>query len=179
MPVRKALAYSKKPARPYTRKSSTKSKSYIKTIPPQKIVKLRMGNQKAFESSEYKYIVRLLSSENIQIRDLALEASRQYVNKALDTELPGQYFFELKVYPHHIIREHKVLTGAGADRMAIGMAHSFGVTIGRAARVKKGDEIFLIAVPTEKAMRQAIHFLRQVKSKLPCACSISVEIKKA
>ncbi|MEM4230559.1 MAG: 50S ribosomal protein L16 [Candidatus Pacearchaeota archaeon] len=178
MPVRKALAYSKKYTRPYTRKSSVKSKSYIKTIPPQKIVKMRMGNVKAYENNEFKYVIRLLSNENVQIRDLALEASRQYINKMLDTELPGQYFFELRVYPHHIIREHKVLTGAGADRMAVGMAHSFGVTIGRAALVKEGEEIFLVAVPTEKAMRLAIQFLKQVKSKLPCNCSISVEIKK-
>ena len=178
MPTRKALAYSKKLNRPYTRRSSVKSKSYIKTIPPQKIVKWRMGNQKAYDSNEYKFIVRLFSNEEIQIRDLALEASRQYVNKMLDTELPGQYFFELKVYPHNIIREHKVLTGAGADRMAVGMAHSFGTAIGRTAIVHKGGEVFRVAVPTQKAMQAAVGFLKQVKSKLPCNCSISVEIRK-
>jgi large subunit ribosomal protein L10e len=178
MPVRKATAYSKKIGRPYTRRSAVKSQSYIKTIPPQKIVKWRMGNQKAYENNEFKYIVRLLSAEDIQIRDIALEASRQYINKQLDTELPGQYFLELRVYPHQIIREHKVLTGAGADRMAIGMAHSFGVPIGRTAVIKKGGEIFLAAVPTQKAMQAAVGFLKQVKSKLPCGCSISVEIKK-
>jgi len=178
MALRKALAYSKKPARPYTRKSAVKRKSYIKTIPPQKIVKMKMGDIKGYENGKFKYFVRLSSGEDILVRDNALEAARQYVHKALDTALLGQYYFELKVFPHHIIREHKVAQGAGADRMAIGMAHSFGMTIGRSAFVREKQPIFIPAVATEKAMRIAIHALTQIKAKLPCHCLISVETKK-
>lgn len=175
MALRKALAYSKKPARPYTRKSAVKSKSYIKTIPPQKIVKMKMGDIKGYENGKFKYFVRLLAGEDILIRDNALEAARQYVHKALETILIGQYYFELKVFPHHIIREHKVAQGAGADRMAIGMAHSFGMTIGRGALIKQNQQIFVVAVGSEKARKSAVDTLTKVKAKLPCHCLISVE----
>jgi len=178
MGLRRASAYTKKYARPYTRRSVVKSKNYIKAIPPQKIVKLRMGDSSGFEAGKFKYIITLSSAENLQIRDLALEASRQYVHKVLEETCAGQYFLELKVYPHHIVREHKVAAGAGADRMAIGMAHSFGMTIGRSAFVKEKQPIFVAAVMTEKIMRATIHAFSQIKSKLPCHCLISVEYKK-
>jgi len=42
-PLRKATAYSKKKVLPFTRVSKRKQKSYIKTVPPQKIVKFDMG----------------------------------------------------------------------------------------------------------------------------------------
>jgi hypothetical protein len=41
--VRKALAYSKRKVTPYTRTSKKKAKAFIKTLPPQKIVKFVMG----------------------------------------------------------------------------------------------------------------------------------------
>ena len=44
MALRKAGAYSKKYARPYTRRSAKKSQSYIRTIPPQKLVKQYLEN---------------------------------------------------------------------------------------------------------------------------------------
>mgnify|MGYP000072066343 CR=1 FL=1 len=175
MALRKASSYSKKPARPYTRKSAVKSKSYIKTVPPQKVVKMKMGDLKGYENGKFKLFVKLSSGENILIRDNALEAARQYVHKVLDESLPGQYYFELKVFPHHIIREHRVATGAGADRMAIGMAHSFGMPIGRGAFVKQNQPVFVVAVSNEKARKIAIDALTKVKAKLPCHCLISVE----
>jgi large subunit ribosomal protein L10e len=178
MGLRRASAYTKKYARPYTRKSAVKRKNYIKAIPPQKIVKLRMGDIKGFNAGKFKFFVTLSAGEALQIRDLALEASRQYVHKVLEESCPGQYFLELKVYPHHIVREHRVAAGAGADRMAIGMAHSFGITIGRSAFVKNKQPIFLAAVSNDKSMRTAILALSQIKSKLPCHCLISVEQKK-
>jgi large subunit ribosomal protein L10e len=178
MGLRRASAYTKKYARPYTRKSAVKRKNYIKAIPPQKIVKLRMGDIKGFNAGKFKYLVTLSAGEALQIRDLALEASRQYVHKVLEESCPGQYFLELKVYPHHIVREHRVAAGAGADRMAIGMAHSFGITIGRSAFVKNKQPIFLAAVSNDKSMRTAIVALSQIKSKLPCHCLISIEQKK-
>ena len=179
MAVRKAAAYSKIHTRPYTRKSTKKSKSYIKTVPPQKIAKRIMGDKKKFESGGFKYVITLTAGMKIMIRDLALEASRQYLNKVLDTELAGQYYLELKIYPHHILRENKSGGGvAGADRLSSGMKHSFGVTIGRGALVEKGKEIFVLGVDTDKAMSMAIGFLKQIRPKLPCKCSINVKINR-
>jgi len=179
MPVRKALAYSRKHTRPYTRKSTKKSKSYIKTVPPQKIAKRIMGDRAKFDAGGFKYVITLTAGKSILIRDLALEASRQYLNKVLDAELTGQYYLELKLYPHHILRENKSAGGtAGADRLSSGMKHSFGVTIGRAALVEKGKEIFVLGVDTEKAMSMAIGYLKQIRPKLPCNCAINVKINK-
>ncbi len=178
MALRKASAYSKKKVRPYTRKSNVKSRSYIKTIPQQRIVKFKMGAAEDYRKGKFKFILKLVAGEKVLIRDNALEASRQYIHKKLEKSFPGQYFFEVKVYPHHILRENKMLTGAGADRMQTGMAHSFGTTVGRAAIVKKDQEVFFVATLNEKVMRGAIKVLEKVKAKLPCHARIEITKKE-
>ena len=177
MAIRKALSYSKKHATPYTRRSSVKSKNYIKAVPQMKVSKFRMGDIKGYQLGKYKIIIKLCLAEPIIIRDLALEAARQYVNKELETDALGQFYFEVRVYPHHIIRENKVVTGAGADRTSTGMQRSFGVTTARAAMVKKNQEIYLVAVNSEKAKRIAIKALEKVKAKLPGHARLVVEQK--
>jgi len=178
MALRRAGAYSKRYARPYTRRSSKKSKSYIKTVPPQKISNFKMGDINGFNAGKFKIIIRLVAGEAVQIRDNAIEAARQSVHKELDAGFSGQYYMEVMVYPHHILRENKVLTGAGADRMQTGMAHSYGQTMGRAAFVKDGKEIFLIGVTSEKARQITVAALKKVKPKLPCHSRTVVEILK-
>jgi large subunit ribosomal protein L10e len=175
MALRKALSYSKRHVRPYTRKSAKKSKSYIKAVPAQKVVKLHMGDIHGFDNKKLNIILKLQSTEPIQIRDHAIEAARQYVHKDLEENLAGQYYFAVKIYPHHIIRENKMITGAGADRMQTGMAHSFGVTVGRTAIVKKGQDIFIVAVNSEKAMRITRVAFEKIKAKLPCSTRIITE----
>src|SRR3989338_8819314 len=103
MALRKALAYSKRKFCPYTRKSTVKSKNYIKAVPNQKIVKFKMGAIGDYENGKFKNIIKLISGETLLIRDNALEASRQFVLKILDTELPGNYYFEFKPVQHHIL----------------------------------------------------------------------------
>ena len=51
--LRKANAYSKKKVVPYTRVSKKKSKSYVKTVPHQKIVKFTMGNSGMFNDGKF------------------------------------------------------------------------------------------------------------------------------
>ncbi len=178
MALRKALSYSKKSNRPNTRRSSKRSKSYVKTVPAQKIVRFKMGATNDYETGKFKHIIKVVSGENILIRDNAIEASRQYANKIFEEEMPGQYFFAVKIYPHHIMRENKVLTGAGADRVQTGMAHSFGVTMGRGAYVKKNQQIFLVAFSNEKFRKRIIDSLTKIKAKLPCHTRIVVEERK-
>jgi len=173
--LRKAGAYSKKNFRPYTRKSKNRKKNYIKTIPQQKIVKFIMGNQKLFKEKKLKKIFKLISKEQVQIRDNALEASRQVINKILEKNLLGMYYFNLKTFPHQILRENKMLTGAGSDRMQTGMQKSFGKTMGRAAIIQKDQEIFVIAVNSKKGAKFAREALTCVKSKLPCKTKIVFE----
>jgi len=177
MAVRKAAAYSKKYTRPSVRKSAVKARNYIKTVPAQKVTKFHMGNINKFNSNGFNVILTMQSKEKLQIRDLALEAVRQYVHKELEEKLPAAYYLGVKVYPHHIQRNHKVLTGEGADRMAIGMAHSWGTSEGRAALVDVNHPLFVVAVDDEKAAATARDILKKVKPKLPCSTRIVTEVK--
>lgn len=177
MTLRKAAAYSKKRVIPYTRISKKKSKSYIKTVPQQKIVKFIMGQESLFEKGKLPHTLSLVSEEKVQIRHNALEACRQYINKKLESELSGQYVFRVVVFPHHIQRENKMLTAAGADRMQTGMQLSFGKTVGKAAIVKSGERIFFVAVATPKAVKFVRSLFKDIRSKLPCKTKAVYEIK--
>ncbi|MDO8508069.1 MAG: 50S ribosomal protein L16 [Nanoarchaeota archaeon] len=172
MALRKASAYSKKRARPFTRRSRSKKKAYIKTVPTIKIAKFHMGNLKAFQEGKHTYMVKLIADERVQIRDNSLEACRMYVNKMLDKNALGQYYFAVNVYPHHILRENKTAAGAGADRLSSGMKHSYGITIGRAAIVNAGKDVFFISCENEKSARVARDALQDIKAKLPCRSRI-------
>jgi len=178
MALRKASSYSKKRTVPFTRISSKKGKSYIKTVPPQSIVKFSMGSWPLYKEGKLPHVLTLISEENAQIRHNALEASRQYIDKQLDNELAGEYFFRVIPFPHHVQRENKMLTGAGADRMQSGMQLSFGKPSGKAAIVKEGSPVFLIATTNEKASQLVREILRKVRPKLPCKTRIVYEFRK-
>lgn len=170
--LRKAIAYSKKKVVPYTRKSKKKQKSYIKTVPAVSVVKFSMGKEQMLNNGKLPFQMTLIATEKVQIRDSALEACRQYINKKLEKELNGQYYFRILAHPHHIQRENKLLTGAGADRMQTGMQLAFGKAIDRSALMKQGKGIFFIAVGTKKAEAFSRKLLKQVKPKLPCKVRI-------
>jgi len=175
--LRKASAYSKRKVVPYTRVSKRRQKSFIKTVPQQKIVKFTMGKESLVREGKLPHQLTLISTENVQMRHNAFEACRQFINKKLDQELSGQYVFRVIPYPHHIQRENKMLTGAGADRMQTGMQLSFGKSSGKAAIVKPKSRIFFVAVPRLKDVAFARKVLKQVKSKLACKTRITYEKK--
>mgnify|MGYP001574199768 CR=1 FL=1 len=175
MGLRKASAYSRQRVRPYTRKSSNAKKAYVKAVPPNKIVKFHMGNQQDYNQGKHKFIVRFLSTEKAQVRDNALESVRMWLNKILDEKVPGEYYLVVKTYPHHILRENKTASGAGADRLSSGMSHSFGSVEGRAAIVLAGKEIFFVACETEQGARIAREALTAIKAKMPCRSRIFTE----
>lgn len=167
MALRKASAYSKKIVVPFTRKSRQKGKAYIKVVPPSKVVKFTMGDEKSFNEGKYPHQLTVISSEYVQIRHNAIEAVRQYLTKKLDTLLLGKYLFKLYPYPHHIQRENKMITGAGADRMQTGMALSFGKSMGRSAILKPGTKMFFFAVANESGIAPIRKMLGQIRSKMP------------
>lgn len=176
--IRKASAYSKKKVVPYTRVSKKKSKSFIKTVPQQKIVKFKMGNEQMFNNGKLPHILRVVSAEKVQVSHNALEACRQFINKKLDNEFSGQYLLKIIPFPHHIQRENKMLTGAGADRMQTGMQLSYGKSMGKAAILKKNSGLFFVAIANQKAEQFARKVLKQVNPKLPGKIKILTEIKK-
>jgi large subunit ribosomal protein L10e len=170
--LRKASAYSKKKVTPFTRVSKRKNKSYVKTVPPQKIVKFTMGVKSNKDLSKFPHELVVFSDEKVQLRHNALEACRQYLNKKADKELSGQYLFKIVPFPHHIQRENRMLTGAGADRMQTGMQLSFGKSMGKSAILKKGSKIFVFLLPSLKAVNFIRSEIKRVKPKLPGSIKI-------
>lgn len=86
-------------------------------MPHNSLVHFNMGVNK----NDYDVELRLVTEKAIQIRDNALESSRLAVHKYLQKTAPDDYKFKIHVFPHQIIRENKMLTGAGADRIQGGM----------------------------------------------------------
>ena len=175
MAMRRASAYSKMHVVPYTRHSKLQNRAYVKAVPPSKIVKFYMGDMKGYEAGKYPYILHINTDHDVQIRQNSIEACRQFIHKKLGEELKEQYYFHIIPFTHHIQRENKMLTGAGADRMQKGMQLSFGKTIAKAAILKKNGRLFLIALPTPKAVSFTRHILKQIRSKLPCKTRVLFE----
>jgi large subunit ribosomal protein L10e len=176
MAIRKGAAYSKRYARPYTRISKKRTKSYIKTVPNSRIVKFKMGDIRGFDKGEYPVQLHVISKENCQLRDNAIEAVRQYLNRFLQVRLGKEFYLGVQIYPHHILRENKMLTGAGADRMQTGMSRAFGKTMGRAAFVKPGQTLYVIGVKDAKAEVEARKLIRSAKARLACKVTVKIAL---
>ena len=176
--TRKASAYSKRNPVKNTRRSKKQQLSYVKTVPPQKIVKFNMGNYQDFEKGKYKIKVTLSTQENIQIRDLALEAIRQSIHKDMTDLLTlKNYFLRCNVYPHNILRNNRVFSGASkGERVQTGMTLSFGTSEGRAAVVKKNRPIFTAYFNGESNIAKVRDFFRKATPKLPCKTRVVTEI---
>ena len=76
------------------------------------------------------------------------------------------FFLKVLPYPHHVLRENAMATGAGADRFSEGMRQSFGKPVGQAARVKKSQRILMIRIPAGNDII-AKEALRRARTKLP------------
>jgi large subunit ribosomal protein L10e len=90
----------------------------------------------------------------------------------LQTKVGKDFYLGVQVYPHHILRENKMLTGAGADRMQTGMSRSFGRTIGRAALVRVGQPLYIIGIKDAKAEAEARKLIKACKARLPCTTTV-------
>ena len=169
--VRKGISYSKKLERPYTRKSKYRAKSFVRASPRSKIIRFMGGNKQ----KSFTYRLDLIAKSDVQIRDISVEASRQASNRYLEKTLgKTEFFSQIRIFPHHILRENPLASGAGADRMSTGMKKSFGKAIGVAARVKKGQVVYSLHIE-EKHLVQGREALRKISCKLPCSCSILTE----
>jgi large subunit ribosomal protein L10e len=133
----------RKPGKMYRNlaKKAYTRREYMGGVPGSKIVQFEMGNL----SQEFPVEQHLHVEETCQIRHTALEAARISINRRLLKDV-GRMNFHLKirVFPHHVLRENKQATGAGADRVSEGMRLAFGKPIGTAARVSAGQKIFTV-----------------------------------
>lgn len=171
--LRKGNSYSKRHITPYTRKSKKKAKSYIKAVPPVGIVKYSMGNERAYDEGKFSINLIMVADEQVQVRDSALESCRQSINKKLENNFKGQYFFKIYPYPHQVQRENKMYSGGSkGERVNTGMQLAFGKATDRAAILKRGDIIFLVATSNKQAEKTARKLLKDARLKLPCKTKI-------
>ena len=161
----------RKKERPYTRVSKkTPRKSYVVGVPFPHIHMFEMGERDAkFDRELY-----LIANNSVQIRDNALEASRIVAHKLLVKKLSKNFFMKILIYPYHVLREHSIATGAGADRYSQGMARAFGRPKGIAAQIKKGQRLILLRV-NEGDIKVAKEALKRASSKLPTSTRIEVK----
>ncbi len=165
MPLRPARCYTHFSGPPYTRKE------YIPGVPQPKITKFEMGNI----HGDYDYVLELVTIEAGQIRHNAIEAARVMANKYLSTEVGDEnYFLKIRVYPHHVLRENKMMAFAGADRLQDGMRQAFGKPIGLAARVYPGSVVMEVRIRKEN-IEHAKEALRRAASKLPLPTRIVIK----
>ncbi len=162
-----------RPAHCYTKISgpaNTRTKKYVRGVPGNKVVMYDMGNK----SKEFDIQLHLVNLEACQIRHMAIEASRQVVNRALQKTLNrDDYHFRVRIHPHHVLRENKMMAFAGADRMQDGMRRSFGKPTDRSARTKANSEILTVSVNL-KNFEDAKLSLKKAISKIPSPCKIIV-----
>ena len=165
MPLKPARCYTHQQKPPYTRKE------YIHGVPPPKITKFVMGNTKL----NAEVVVVLKAAERGVIRHNALEAARVAAYKYLSSEVGDQNFLLIvRKYPHQVLREHKMMAFAGADRLQEGMRLAFGKPVGLGAVVNPLDEIIEIRGLAQhlELLKEA---LRRAASKIPIKSFIEVK----
>lgn len=151
--------------RPWTRTAKhVVTKAYVRGVPDARIRRFVMGEAKP---ADLEVQFELVSKENCQVRDNALEAARVVANKVFEHQLtPELYYFKVHVYPHQCLRENAMIAGAGADRLSSGMRLSFGKAKGRAAMVRK-KQVVMSVMTLKKFEDQARAALKRAASKLP------------
>jgi large subunit ribosomal protein L10e len=145
-------------------------REYMGGVPACRITQFEHGTK-----ADYPVRMSLRVVEQCQIRHIALEAARISANRFL-TKKVGQsgYHLKIKIYPHNVLRENKIATGAGADRISEGMRHAFGKPIGTAARVVRDQEIIALETSQNHFVTAKLA-LKRAAVKLPSACYIIVE----
>ena len=165
--TRKFVAY-RRLERPYTRISKYRKLNYTRGNPHIKIAQFEGGNK----TDKFPKALSLISMGDWQVRHLALESARQACNRRLERTIGKEKFhMKFRIYPHHVLRENPLASGAGADRMSTGMKKSFGKPIGKAAQVRKGKPLMTVEVD-EINMRKAKEALKQAGQKFPGTCKV-------
>jgi large subunit ribosomal protein L10e len=148
---------------PYVRRE------FIAGKPQIKIARFSSGQAR----NDYDYKIELLSTAKLQVRHNALEAMRLAANKTMARAGDMTFFSSLKVYPHVVLRENKMIATAGADRLQEGMRRAFGKATGLAARIVPGRVIFEAYV-TESNLNLAKDAFQVASSKLGCPSLIRI-----
>ena len=128
----KGVNYRETRGMPYVRRE------YIAGKPQMKIARFSSG----LAGNNYDYKLDLIATEKMQLRHNALEAARLAANKRMAQGGETSFFSILRIYPHILLRENKMIATAGADRLQEGMRRAFGKSTGLAARIRPGQVIY-------------------------------------
>ena len=146
-------------------------REYVRSIPPAKIARFTIGEP----SKDYGYTVSLAAPHDAEINESALESARVTANKVLTNATGGKsYLLRVCVFPHEIVREHKFMGFAGADRLSQGMQRSFGRPTRKAAKVSANQKILAVDVNRDR-IDLAKEALKRASKKLSIPCNIVVE----
>ncbi len=146
-------------------------REYMGGVPGNRIIQFESG----LATGDFPIRLTLIAEERGQIRHTALEAMRQTAVRALDAGVGREnYHLQVRVYPHHVLRQNKQASGAGADRVSMGMRLAFGKAIGTAARVEAGQPILQVRVTT-KGVAAAKEAFRKAYNKVATPCHIDIE----
>ncbi len=166
MARRPARCYTKIAGPPFTRKK------YIRSIPGSKITSFEAGNR----NTKFPVTISLYSKEACQIRHVALDAVRMMSNRHMSRKVGAEhYHFIIRVYPHHILRENKMMAFAGADRLQDGMRRSFGKPMDICARVKANQPLVTIHTHPQH-VDKAKRALKIGGDKLPTPYRIQIDV---
>ncbi len=163
----------KNPARMYRKimQHAYTRREFMGGVPGNRILQYESGKA----TGDFPVVLNLLPTERGQVRHTALEAMRITAVRALDAAVGREnYYLKVRVYPHHVLRQNKQASGAGADRVSMGMRLAFGKAIGTAARVEAGQTLLTIKV-TPKGFAAAKDAMRKAYNKVASPCDIDVQ----
>ena len=163
MPRKPGRMYRRVVGQAYTRRE------YMGGVPHNRIVQYNMGDV----NGKFDVELQLIGEELCQVRHTALESARIAAGRVLLKTGEKSFHLRVNVFPHHVLRENKVATGAGADRVSQGMRRAFGKAVGTAARVEPGATLFTLRAPAANfaSAKLALH---KAAYKLPTPCRIVV-----
>mmetsp|Transcript_15846 Transcript_15846/g.15992 ORF Transcript_15846/g.15992 Transcript_15846/m.15992 type:complete len:215 (+) Transcript_15846:93-737(+) len=148
-----------------------KNKPYIKSrfcrgVPDAKIRIFDCGSKRA-GVDQFPFVAHLMSDEKEQLTSAALEAARVACNKYMIKNAGKDSFhIRTRAHPFHVIRQNKMLSCAGADRLSSGMRGSYGKPMEMAARIDIGEMIISVRSKDSNAPH-VIEALRRAKFKFP------------
>src|ERR1041385_1118023 len=146
-------------------------REFMGGVPGNRILQYESGAA----TGDFPVKLTLIAEERGQIRHTSLESMRQTAVRALDAGIGREnYHLQVRVYPHHVLRQNKQASGAGADRVSMGMRLAFGKAIGTAARVEAGQAILQVRV-TPKGVYAAKEAMRKAYNKVATPCHIDLE----
>ncbi|MGB0653002.1 MAG: 50S ribosomal protein L16 [Thermoplasmatota archaeon] len=153
------------------KQQSYSRREYMGGVPGLRILQFESGNK----TGSFPCTVHLVPEERGQITHTALEAMRITAVRYLDKKA-GRENFHLRVrcYPHQVLRQNKQASGAGADRVSMGMRLAFGKAIGTAARIEAGQQILTVHCE-EKSVEHVKEAFRKCYNKIAMPCHFEVE----